>query len=83
MSEYIKKEAVVERFKTMILWCEDNLDAEGLKDFRRGCIATLKDELNYVQKVMPTADVVERKRGEFRVPSKDEYLARYKLKEVK
>ena len=56
--EYIEREAVINRLKQSIEWCKTELE-EG--EFKRGCIASLRDEIGNIRhnKVIPTVDVVE------------------------
>lgn len=62
--EYIEREAVIERLKQSIKWCENELE---LGEFRRGCIASLRDEIGNLKhsEVIPTADVAEVVHGEW------------------
>ena len=46
MEEYIKKESMVERLEKSICWCETELEHG---DYRKGCIAALKDAVNAVR----------------------------------
>ncbi len=62
MAEYIEREAVINRLKQSIDWCENELENG---EFKRGCIASLRDEIGNLShnKTIPNADVAEVRRG--------------------
>ena len=79
MSEYIEREVALHGMDANIYHLRKVADGNPLLNKAINLVQYTRDFIA----ALPAADVVERKRGEFRVPSKDEYLARYKLKEVK